>query len=183
VIATKVHLLEGDPEAASAIWRHLPIPVQMLTMAVQACLLRARASWAVDDTGDATALLERALQLASVEGIRRPFLIHHDLLRDMLVAHLSAGTKHDELLIDLIKSAPAPAGSAGIRLGPLVESLTDREAIVLRYLRSTLSTAEIAGILSVSTNTVKTHVKNVYRKLDVGSRRDAVRRARDLGLT
>jgi LuxR family maltose regulon positive regulatory protein len=183
VLATKAYLLEGDIGAASLIWRQVAIPVRAPTIAVEAFLLRARLGWETHDTREAGALLERALEVAGAEGIRRPFLIHHELLRDMLVSHLSAGTRYGELLVELIKAAPAPIGSAGPRLGPLVESLTDRESMVLRYLGSTLSTAEIAGILTVSTNTVKTHVKNVYRKLDVGSRREAVRRARDLGLT
>jgi LuxR family maltose regulon positive regulatory protein len=53
---------------------------------------------------------------------------------------------------------------------------------VLRYLQSMLSNEEIAAKLFVSINTVKTHVRHIYRKLDVSHRRDAVRRARELRL-
>ena len=50
---------------------------------------------------------------------------------------------------------------------------------MLRYLQGTLSNVEIASTLHVSINTVKTHIRNIYRKLDAGRRREAVRRARD----
>ena len=64
----------------------------------------------------------------------------------------------------------------------LVEPLTERELVVLRYLSSRLTTAEIRQELYVSANTVKTHTKAVYRKLGVGSRQDAISEARRLGI-
>jgi len=65
---------------------------------------------------------------------------------------------------------------------PLVAPLSQRERTVLRYLPSTLPTAAIADDLYVSVNTVKTHCKSIYRKLGANGRRDAVDRARQLGL-
>ena len=62
----------------------------------------------------------------------------------------------------------------------MLEPLTAREQAVLRYLPTDLSKAEIAAELFVSVNTVKTHMKNIYRKLDVTERAQAVRRARTL---
>ncbi|MFD0582597.1 helix-turn-helix transcriptional regulator [Dactylosporangium darangshiense] len=53
---------------------------------------------------------------------------------------------------------------------------------VLRYLQGTLSAGEIASMLYVSVNTVKTHMKNIYRKLGVGRRREVIERARELNL-
>lgn len=64
----------------------------------------------------------------------------------------------------------------------MVEPLSSRELDVLRLLRSDLSGPEIARELVVSLNTVRTHTKNIYTKLDVTNRRDAVRRADELGL-
>jgi len=61
-----------------------------------------------------------------------------------------------------------------------VEPLTDREHAVLQYLPTMMSNVEIARELFVSVNTVKTHLKAVYRKLGVERRRDAVLRARQL---
>ena len=64
----------------------------------------------------------------------------------------------------------------------LLEPLSERERDVLRLLPTLLPNTEIAGELFVSVNTVKTHVKSIYRKLDVSSRREAVARARQLRL-
>jgi LuxR family transcriptional regulator, maltose regulon positive regulatory protein len=64
----------------------------------------------------------------------------------------------------------------------LVETLSERELEVLRLLRSELSGPEIAGKLIVSLNTLRTHTKNIFKKLGVNSRRAAVRRAQELDL-
>ena len=61
-------------------------------------------------------------------------------------------------------------------------SLTERELAILRYLPTIMSNREIARQLYVSVNTVKTHLKQIYRKLGVASRRDAIARARELHL-
>jgi LuxR family maltose regulon positive regulatory protein len=68
---------------------------------------------------------------------------------------------------------------AGIAVG---EQLTTREQAVLDLLTSGLSAREIGDELGVSRNTIKTHVKNVYRKLGATGRREAVARGRELGL-
>ena len=77
-----------------------------------------------------------------------------------------------------------PAGPAGAAAAPaaLVVPLSEREQVVLRYLSSRLSAGEIADELYVSLNTVKTHIKSIYRKLDTNRRWDAVKRARQLQL-
>ncbi|WP_239373304.1 LuxR C-terminal-related transcriptional regulator [Frankia sp. Cj5] len=75
-------------------------------------------------------------------------------------------------------AVPVPADSAA----PPVEPLSGREQAVLTYLPTMLTTAEIAKEMFVSTNTIKTHLKSIYRKLDVARRRDAVQRARALHL-
>jgi LuxR family maltose regulon positive regulatory protein len=63
-----------------------------------------------------------------------------------------------------------------------VTPLTDRELAILTALATMQSNAEIAAELFVSVNTVKAHLKSLFRKLEVGTRRGAVRRGRDLGL-
>ncbi|ONH30939.1 LuxR C-terminal-related transcriptional regulator [Pseudofrankia asymbiotica] len=68
------------------------------------------------------------------------------------------------------------------RTGRGADRLSERELAVLSYLPTMLTTAEIAAELYVSVNTVKTHLKSIYRKLDVARRRDAVHRARALHL-
>jgi LuxR family transcriptional regulator, maltose regulon positive regulatory protein len=64
----------------------------------------------------------------------------------------------------------------------LIEPLSDRELEVLQRLNSYLSTPEIADLLVVSANTVRTHIKNIYGKLGVHGRSGAIRRATELGL-
>jgi LuxR family maltose regulon positive regulatory protein len=64
----------------------------------------------------------------------------------------------------------------------LAEPLTDRELMVLEHLPTMSSNAEIAEKMYVSVNTVKAHLKALYRKLEVSSRRGAVHRARELNL-
>ena len=71
---------------------------------------------------------------------------------------------------------------AGPEPAPLVEALTERELAILAELPTWKANHEIADDFYVSVNTVKAHLKGLYRKLDVTNRSDAVRRARELGL-
>jgi LuxR family maltose regulon positive regulatory protein len=65
---------------------------------------------------------------------------------------------------------------------PIIEALTEKEREVLGHLAELLTTDEIAGAMFVSVNTVRTHVRNILRKLAASRRNEAVRRARELGL-
>ena len=65
---------------------------------------------------------------------------------------------------------------------PLTEELSPTELRVLRYLPTNLSRPEIASELSISVNTVNTHVRNIYAKLQARDRTSAVQRARELRL-
>ncbi len=71
-----------------------------------------------------------------------------------------------------------PAGQARPR--PLAEPLTPREESVLWLLNSRLSLREISQELYVSLNTIKSHTRAIYRKLNVSTRHEAVQRGRDL---
>jgi LuxR family maltose regulon positive regulatory protein len=84
----------------------------------------------------------------------------------------------------LLEPAPEPARTQGEhrRGRPLTVPLSDRERIVLGYLPSRLSNAEIARQLYISVNTLKTHLRRIYDKLEVGDRNAAVSRAENLGL-
>jgi LuxR family maltose regulon positive regulatory protein len=67
-------------------------------------------------------------------------------------------------------------------LQPLREPLSDAELRVVRHLPSNLKATEIASELCVSPNTVRTHLRHIYAKLDAHTRSEAVTRARRLGL-
>ena len=77
---------------------------------------------------------------------------------------------------------PAPRNAPD--QGPLltVEALTEREQEVLRHVSSLLTNAELASEMYISVNTVKTHLKHIYRKLAATRRGEAIRRARQLEL-
>lgn len=186
VALARVELRAGDARAAgyalpdwdgpdAAAW---PLPVR-LDAGVLDAALAARAG----DDRRAGRILERALELAEAEGFRRPFTRADPGVRDLLAAHLDSGTAHWPTVSDLVRGArERPAGRAAEADRVLDEPLTERELVVLRYLQSILSNVEIAAELSVSVNTVKTHVRNIYRKLDATRRREAVSRARELHL-
>jgi LuxR family maltose regulon positive regulatory protein len=65
---------------------------------------------------------------------------------------------------------------------PLIDPLSERELELLQLLADGLSNQEIAERLIIAVGTVKAHTVNIYRKLNVNSRLQAVARARDLGL-
>jgi LuxR family maltose regulon positive regulatory protein len=120
-----------------------------------------------------------ALDLAQPEGIRRPFLIIGPPLIPILTRYEHLGTGHRSLVGDLLEQLTRRP--KGVDPG-LLDQLTERELAVLQYLPTMLKAGEIADDLTVSVNTVKAHLRSVYRKLGVTSRREAVDRARTLGL-
>jgi LuxR family maltose regulon positive regulatory protein len=77
---------------------------------------------------------------------------------------------------------PAPAALPDQPPVLVVEPLTERELEVLTHVSGMLNTAEVASEMYISVNTVKTHLRNIYRKLAAAHRNEAVRRARQLQL-
>lgn len=128
-------------------------------LAVQALAFDARG-----DTARALDALRRAVALAEPEGYVRVF--------DYLGPRLHA-------LREAVATGSAPARP---QQQGLVDALSHRELDVLRLLRSELSGPDIARELMVSLNTLRTHTKSIYTKLGVNNRREAVRRAAELGL-
>jgi ATP/maltotriose-dependent transcriptional regulator MalT len=80
------------------------------------------------------------------------------------------------------RAVPSAVRGDDRRRAELDQPVSPGELKVLRYLPTTLSLPEIAGELSVSTNTVNTHLRSIYAKLQVRDRSSAVRRARELRL-
>ncbi|WP_435150162.1 LuxR C-terminal-related transcriptional regulator [Micromonospora aurantiaca (nom. illeg.)] len=183
----RLRLRAGDARAAeralpdwtgsgAADW---PLPVRL-----GAGLLDAALADASGDARRAGRLLEEVLALAEPDGLRRVFTRAEPGVRDLLAARLDSGTAYWATVSELVRGADAQpvAATADGPARTLDEPLTERELTILRYLQSILSNVEIAAELSLSVNTVKTHVRNIYRKLDATRRRDAVRRARELRL-
>jgi LuxR family maltose regulon positive regulatory protein len=80
-------------------------------------------------------------------------------------------------ILDLLDGSSPPDAAP-----PLLDPLSDAELRVVRYLPGNLSAGEIAAELCLSPNTVRTHMRHIYAKLDVHSRSEAVERARVLRL-
>ncbi|MFC8847177.1 MULTISPECIES: LuxR C-terminal-related transcriptional regulator [unclassified Micromonospora] len=186
VALARVELRAGDPRAAARVlpsWDGPDAAAWPLPVRLDAGLLDAVLAGRAGDARRAGRTLERVLELAAAEGYRRPFTRAEPGARDLLAAHLDSGTAHWPTVSDLVRVAQEPPAPPGPAPAPaLDEPLTERELTILRYLQSILSNVEIAAELSLSVNTVKTHVRNIYRKLDATRRREAVRRARELHL-
>jgi LuxR family transcriptional regulator, maltose regulon positive regulatory protein len=175
-------LRDGDAnEALNALAPHLDEPVSPLrSTRTEICVLAALAHDALGDPGAAAGALERALGQAEPGGMRRPFLAHGTAIAPLLRRHLRNGTRHRALTGELLDAVERPAGEPPGSV--LATALSSREEAVLRFLPTMMSNHEIAAEMFVSVNTVKTHLKAIYRKLDVTDRRAAVRRARSLNL-
>ncbi len=149
---------------------------------VGALAVAAAATEVAGDRPGAARLAERALERAEPEGLRLALADAAPAIEPAFGHLLRYGTAHRSLIgevLDLVRSGATEHGEAP---KPLRDELSTRELAVLRYLPTMLTSQEIAGELFVSLNTVKSHLKNIYRKLDADGRRDAVRRARGLGL-
>jgi LuxR family maltose regulon positive regulatory protein len=182
-VAASLRLAQGDPAAATrALAPIIDGAVRPATgvWLVDAFLVEAIARDALGDAGEAERALEHALDLAEPDGLLLPFLLHP--APELLGRQARNGTKHAALLAairDLLAGKLPPAGDAA---KPLCEPLSEREMRILRFLPTNLSAPEIASELYVSANTVRTHVRHLYAKLDAHSRAQAVERARGLGL-
>ncbi|MFG2059207.1 LuxR C-terminal-related transcriptional regulator [Micromonospora sp. NPDC048930] len=190
VALAQAELRGGDPRAAGRTlpdWAGPAAGSWPLPLRLAAGLLDAVVAHDGGDDRRAGRVLEQVLDLAGPEGYRRVFTRAGPGVRDLLAVHLDSGTAHWATVSDLVRGADerradAPAERSGGPARTLDEPLTERELTILRYLQSILSNVEIASELSLSVNTVKTHVRNIYRKLDATRRREAVRRARELRL-
>ncbi|MFF3608732.1 LuxR C-terminal-related transcriptional regulator [Streptomyces sp. NPDC002463] len=177
----RAHLAAGDPGTALDLLEGLTVEGRSgPAVAVPAALVRARAAALKGDTATARRLLARALAEGRREDLRRAFRDAGPWIGPFLaeppLRALAAGW--------LVPEPEPPGGPARDGPGAVMptEELTEREREVLERLAGAMSTEDIAADLYVSVNTVKTHLKAVYRKLAVHRRNDAVRRARELRL-
>jgi LuxR family maltose regulon positive regulatory protein len=124
-----------------------------------------------------------ALDLARPQRLVQPFLATERERTSLILQHaLTDGIAHVDEFVQEVLRRLSPHGLAPPEPDPLIEPLTERELAVLAELPTWKSNAEIADEFYVSVNTVKTHLQRLFRKLDVPNRRQAVRRARELGL-
>jgi LuxR family maltose regulon positive regulatory protein len=132
------------------------------------------------DISAAHVLLERALALAEPEGCVRIFLDEGPPMAALLEVAAKKGIAPDYVhrLLSAMGKAEDRSATKHLAAGPLSE----RELDVLRLLATDLSGPDIARELYVSLNTLRTHTKNIFDKLEVNNRRAAVSRAKELNL-
>jgi LuxR family transcriptional regulator, maltose regulon positive regulatory protein len=186
----RLRLLDGDAaEARTVLEPHLGVRDGAsregvpLSVRAESWLLDAMALDALAEHEEAAQALERALDIAEPAGLRRMLETHGAVVRPLLRRHLRHETAHPAMVgeaLDAIERRGAQRSRPSTVL--MAEPLSEREQAILRYLPTMMSNQEIAGELFVSVNTVKTHLKAIYRKLDATGRREAVQRGRELGL-
>jgi len=153
--------------------------------------------WAVDDV-QRRSRLQRTLWAAVVDfeaGDRRRAIqvvsgvVHAAAREGDERLFLDGGRPVERLLPALVHTAPLPYAQRLVRAAlaqdpakGTVLGLSKRELEVARYLPTPLSSAEIAARLYISLNTLKTHLRTIYGKLDATNRREAIQRAEELGI-
>jgi LuxR family maltose regulon positive regulatory protein len=185
--------LRSAAEAAGRMGRVIEI------LAVLALALQARG-----ETGQALAVLEQALALAEPEGYVRVFVDEGEAMREV-IRHWGLEIRRqkrnggeaklnrllvyaDKLLAAFPDRTPQlpitnyQSPTSTLQSLPLLEPLSEREIEILRFIAAGMSNQEIAQRLVVALSTIQWHIKNVYGKLNVHSRTQAVARARELGL-
>jgi LuxR family transcriptional regulator, maltose regulon positive regulatory protein len=177
-------LAEGDPAAALGALRDVldgTAPVIGYLTVVEAHLLAGLAYQALGDQRAANQAAERALALAEADRLMLPFAMTGSRkLLESLPRHQTAHASLLTEILDLMHGSSAAARDQ--RPSPPTEELGPGELRVLRYLPTNLSRPQIAAELSVSVNTVSTHIRSIYAKLGTEGRSAAVHRARELRL-
>jgi LuxR family maltose regulon positive regulatory protein len=177
-------LAEGDPAGALGALRDVldgTAPVIGYVTVVEAHLLAGLAYRELGDQRAANQAAERALALAEADRLVLPFAMTGS--GELLEALPRHETAHAALLSDILDLIHDSSLTSGDR-HPLLaaEELSPGELRVLRYLPTNLSRPQIATELSVSVNTVSTHIRSIYAKLGADDRSAAVHRARELRL-
>ncbi|HSW50474.1 MAG TPA: LuxR C-terminal-related transcriptional regulator, partial [Bryobacteraceae bacterium] len=182
----RVHLARGNANAALAMLE--PFGREMeekgrQDQRLRAIVLQALAHLANGQEDKALLILGEALALAEPNGFIRTFIDEGSPMAGLLTAVVARGPVPGyatALLHALQEPSPAPGGS--LPGGSLIETLTRRELEVLKLVAQGLSNEEIGERLFLSLSTVKGHNRNIFDKLQVQRRTEAVARARELRL-
>jgi LuxR family maltose regulon positive regulatory protein len=166
VLRGRALLQQGRGETALAEVEPLTLGARSDVSGIEALVVTALAQESLRQDGAALLALTRALQAAETEGWVRPFLRDRDRLTPLLERYRTVVMTPSPLVDRLL----TPSTSRAVHQ----VALTDRELAVLQLLPSMMSNEQIARELFVSVNTVKVHLKSLYRKLGVTSRREAV---------
>ena len=156
-----------------------------VSTSVAATVAAAVASRAAGHLDQAVTLLDHALELAHDEDIRAPFLAEAEAIRPLLLRmEADHGFRRHQFRENLLTAIGVPPARSA-RILPRSESydvLSRQERAVLRMLSGKLDNRQIASSLNISINTLKTHIRNIHRKLQADNRTEAISRAHELGL-
>ena len=171
----------GEPAVAYALLEAMTdSDLPFAGIAIEAFVVSALAAQRLHRDSAALRLVGRAVAEAAPQRYLRPFLDLGPQGRGLVSRYRQVVAQYPEFTAALVPyrdDQPTPTAN-----GVVTEHLTERELIVLRYLPTMLKASEIANDLFVSVNTVKSHLRAIYRKFDVTTRRAAVERARTLDL-
>ncbi len=160
---------------------------------IEVLVTQAMGLQALDSGQAALAALQQALTLAEPEGYVRVF-VDQGAAMDQLLRQAAISAIAPDYVRKLLAALQQQTGAtvaetteampSSLRRAQsgLIEPLSERELQILRLLTTNLSSSEMAEQLFISPNTVRTHIKNVYQKLDVHSRAEAIDRAHEVGL-
>jgi LuxR family maltose regulon positive regulatory protein len=176
-------------EATSLLQKVIDITAEggRLSTMIESLVLQALAFQARNDMDQAMAALERALISAERDGFVRIFVDEGPPMAQLLYEALSRGIAPDyvsKLLTaftsdETEQTSITPPRSSVSRL---VEALSEREIEVLKLVAEGLTNKEIASRLYLSLNTIKVHTRNIYGKIGVRNRTQAVTKAKSLGI-
>ena len=187
VALAHARLAAGDHQAAGrALAAGVASPDELPELVrLEGWLMDARLSYGAGDGVRGRRSLEQALRLGKPERLRLAFALERSWIRPVLRRDPELAHAYQDLLEPGLMTSswpPVRRHDTGQAVPVIVEQLSERESEVLRHLSGMLSTAEIATEMYISVNTVKTHLRSIYRKLSADHRGEAVRRARQLKL-
>jgi LuxR family maltose regulon positive regulatory protein len=153
---------------------------QRMVRVVELLVLKSLAYQGKRDINAAITALAEAVSLAQPEGYQRVFLDEGELLIKLLYL-VKSNQDATGYASELLEAFSPVSGPAPVPAQLLIEPLSGREIEVLKLIEAGLSNQEIASKLFISIATVKRHVSNIYAKLDVKTRTQAVSRGKELG--
>jgi LuxR family maltose regulon positive regulatory protein len=190
IVSARIYMAQRRLDEALAYFPRLFEVAQAggrTTRALEILILQALAHYVNGDTDLAISVLERALTLAQSMGYFRIFVDEGPPMARLLYETLTRNIA-PEYVQRLLAAFPVSESAHALPLktqapeSDLIEPLSERELEVLELFSQGLTNSEIASKLFLSPHTVKTHSSNIYSKLGVHRRTQAVARARALGL-
>ncbi|MBT7889759.1 MAG: hypothetical protein HN580_12110, partial [Deltaproteobacteria bacterium] len=184
ILFSRILFSQGKSERSLELLRQLIINAEKdgrTIRVIEMWVIRAKILFSIDDTSEATASMQKAIALAEPGGYITIFTSEGSPIADLLQVLLDEKVNISRAYVKKLLSAFQLAKLVKTDDG-LVERLSERELEVLRFIAAGLSNKTITEEIHISMNTVKTHIRNIYSKLNVNSRMQATAKARELDL-